>query len=125
MNEIEKLTLKLGNAQITIDSLESRSIELSSCHDSEIHIITVKLTKLEELVTEMKSKINYDQIKVKIRNIMLNLPHSTKKWKGTWNAKRYYSLAYTTIPKCSAKYLQMVIPIIIAAFFHDIDISQF
>ena len=89
MNEIEKLTLKLGNAQITIDSLESRSIELSSCHDSEIHIITVKLTKLEELVTEMKSKINYDQIKVKIRNIMLNLPpHSAKKWKETWNAKR-------------------------------------
>ena len=87
-NEIEKLTLKLGNAQITIDSLESHSIELSSCHDSEICIITAKLSKLEELVTEMKSEINNDQIKVKIGNIMLNLPpHSAKKWKETWNAK--------------------------------------
>ena len=116
----------LGDAQITIDSLESKTNELSSLHDAECCIITsTKLTKLEELVLELQSKINDDQIKVEIGNIMLNLPHSGKKWKGTWNAKRFYSLAYTTVPKCSAKYLQMVIPMIIAAFFHDINISRF
>ena len=81
----------LGDAQITIDSLESKTNELSSLHDAECCIITsTKLTKLEELVLELQSKINDDQIKVEIGNIMLNLPHSGKKWKGTWNAKRFY-----------------------------------
>ena len=45
---------------------------------------------------------------------MLNLPNFGRKWKGTWNARRYYSLAYTIIPGCSAKYLHMAIPIIVA-----------
>ena len=56
---------------------------------------------------------------------MLNLPNLGRKWKVTWNARRYYYLAYMIIPGCSAKYLQMAIPIIISAFFHDIDITRY
>ena len=96
-SEVDKLTLNLGNAQITNESLEFKIHELSSLHDSEIRIITVKLTKLEELVLQLKLKINEDRHKVNIGSIMLNLPESGKKWKGTCNSKRYYSLAYTTM----------------------------
>ena len=56
---------------------------------------------------------------------MLNLPNIGRKWKVTYNSCRYYSLAHTIIPSCSLKYLQMVIPIIIGAFFHDIDTTRY
>ena len=66
-----------------------------------------------------------DGDKVKLGETMLNLPNIGRKWKGTWTARRYYSLAYTIIPGCSAKYLQMAIPSIIGAFFHGIDITRY
>ena len=56
---------------------------------------------------------------------MLNLPNIGRKWKGTCNAPHYYALAYTIIPGCSEKYLQMAIPRIIGAFFYDIDITRY
>ena len=56
---------------------------------------------------------------------MLNLPNLGRKWKGTWNARRYHSLVYTIIPGCSVKYLQMAIPSIIGDFFHDIKFTRY
>ena len=56
---------------------------------------------------------------------MVNLPNIGRNWKWAWNARRYYSLAYMIIPDCPEKYLQMAIPIIIGAFFHDIDITRY
>ena len=54
----------------------------------------------------LEEQVKADEEKVKIGTMILNLPTLAKKWKGTWNARRYYSLAaYTIIPGCSAKYL--------------------
>ena len=56
---------------------------------------------------------------------MFKLTNLGSKWKGNHNTRCYYSLVYTIIPGCSEKYLQMAIPIIIGAFFHDIDITKY
>ena len=69
--------------------------------------------------------LRQDEDKVKIGETMLNLHNIGRKWKVTWNARRYYSLAYTIIPGCSEKYVQMTIPSIICALFHDIYIIRY
>ena len=56
---------------------------------------------------------------------MLNLPNLGRKWKVTWNTRRYYSLAYTIITGCYKKYFQMALPSIIGDFFHAIDITRY
>ena len=92
-------------------------------YKNEKEIITGKLRRLEQRVRILEEKIIQDKEKVKLSETMLKLPNLTSKWKGIWNARCYYSLPYTIITGCSAKYLQMAIPIIIGAFFHDIDIT--
>ena len=127
----QKLTVLRCNAQKLNDEMARKSIDLaksisaSLSTQSALDVITAKLSKTEQRVSMLEEQVKVDDEKVKIGTMILNLPTLAKKWKGTWNARRYYSLAYMTIPGCSAKYLQMAIPMLIAAFFHDIDIAKY
>ena len=127
----KKLTVLRDNAQKLNDEMARKSIDLaksisaSLSTQSALDVITSKLSKTEQRVSMLEEQVKVDDEKVKIGTMILNLPTLAKKWKGTWNARRYSSLAYTTVPGCSAKYLQMAIPMSIAAFFHDIDIAKY
>ena len=94
-------------------------------YKNENEIITGDLRRLKQRVRIIEEKLRQDEDKVKLGEEILNLPNLVRKWRGTWNARCYYSLACTIIPGCSEKYLQMAIPSIICAFFHYIDIMRY
>ena len=132
----QKLTVLHDNAQklnkeMALKSIDlAKSVSASLSTQSALDAITAKLSKIEQRVSMLEEQVKADEEKVKIGTMILNLPMLAKKWKGTWNARRYYSLAYMIIPRCSAKYLQMAIPILaipilIAVFFHDINIAKY
>ena len=94
-------------------------------YKNENEIITGKLRRLKQRFIILEEKLRQDEDKFKLGDTMLKLPNLRRNWKGTWNACRYYYLAYKIIPFCSAKYIQMAIPSIIGNFFHDIDIMRY
>ena len=82
---MEELTIELGNDQKMVSRLTK--------NENEKEIITGKLRRLEQRVRILEEKIRQDKDKVKLGETMLNLPNIGRKWKGTWNTRRYYSLA--------------------------------
>ena len=46
-----------------------------------------------------------------------------KRWNPSMMGRYLFGLACSLIPAVSSKYLQMAIPLLIAAFFHDIGIA--
>ena len=62
---------------------------------------------------------------VKIGKKIMSLPSSFCRWPANPASMRLYGLAFAQIPTTSARYLSLALPIFIAAFFHDIGLSQY
>eukprot|EP00957_Ditylum_brightwellii_P002784 213882-Ditylum_brightwellii.AAC.1 len=81
--------------------------------------------KKQECISKLKIAIAEDAIKTTLGEQMLSVPTRFKQWNGKKQGWRLYGLACAQIPSVSSKYLQITIPMFIAAFFHDVGISEF
>ena len=108
--------------------MENENAELRArialIHESSLEEMSRIIQNQEEKIRELETQIERDRTRVEIGNLILQLS-SSKAYRGTKMGKRLYGLACAQIPAASMKYLQMFIPLVIAAFLFDIGVARF
>ena len=118
--KVSELLIHKSTLENRIDQLET---EINNMKEENC-ILQCKLQQSTQKVESLNNNIKENRDKTVVGGIILNLPNTMKRWHPSSMGRYLYGLGWSYIPAASSRYLQMAIPIFIAAFFCDIGIGS-